>query len=67
LEKGLLAESLRPSKKIGDEGCGEDGNFVGLLVFGFIIEYSSLRDFCPYVDRSFFYMRIFERLYFSLC
>jgi hypothetical protein len=39
--------------------------FIGLayqgkdIVFGFIIEYSSLR--------VYFYMRIFERWYFGLC
>ncbi len=38
------------------------------IVFRFIIEYSSLRDFWPLGNnRSIFYIRIFEKWYFGLC
>jgi hypothetical protein len=46
--------------------------FIGLalnprnIVFRFIIEYISLRDFGPQVIGLFFYMRIFERWYVRL-
>jgi hypothetical protein len=41
------------------------------IVFRFIVEYSSLRDFCRPLGNNnrsiYFYMRIYERWYFGLC